>query len=187
MEEEIELYLDEAKELMEKAVNHTASELAKIRAGKAMPSMLDSINVEYYGALTPLSQVSSVTTPDARTLAIKPFEKSIINDIEKAIRDSDLGLNPQNDGEIIRINIPALTEDRRKQLVKQVKQEIENGKVSVRNARKDTNDGLKQLQKEGASEDAVRKAEEQVQKLTDGYSAKIDELFAKKEGEIMTV
>lgn len=187
MEEEIELYLDEAKELMDKAVNHTASELAKIRAGKAMPSMLDSINVDYYGASTPLSQVSSVTTPDARTLAIKPFEKSIISDIEKAIRDSDLGLNPQNDGDVIRINIPALTEDRRKQLVKQVKQEIENGKVSVRNARKDTNDGLKQLQKEGASEDAVRKAEEQVQKLTDSYTAKIDELFAKKEGEIMTV
>ena len=187
MEEEIQIYLAEAEELMEKAVTHTHNELKKIRAGKASPSMLDSIQVEYYGSPTPLNQVASVTTPDARTLMIRPFEKSVIQNIEKAIRDSDLDLNPQNDGENIRINIPALTEERRKQLVKQVKQEIEKGKVSIRNVRKDINGGLKDLQKEGASEDDVKRAEEKVQKFTDSYVAKVDELYQKKEAELMTV
>jgi len=187
MDEEIELLLLEAEDLMNKAVEHTQQELAKIRAGKAMPSMLDGVTVEYYGSPTPLNQVASVTTPDARTLMIKPFEKSIIGEIEKAIVNGDFGLNPQNDGELIRINIPALTEERRKKLLKQVKQEIENGKISVRNARKDTNDGLKKLQKDGTSEDEVKRAEEQVQKLTDKFTSKMDELFNKKEGEIMTV
>jgi ribosome recycling factor len=168
-------------------VQHTNGELNKIRAGKAMPNMLDSIQVDYYGAPTPLNQVASVTAPDARTLMIRPFEKSVIAGIEKAIRDSDLGLNPQNDGENIRINIPALTEERRKQLVKQVKQEIENGKVSIRNVRKDTNNSLKDLQKEGASEDEVKRAEETVQKLTNDFTSKVDELYEKKEGELMTV
>ncbi|HAS41718.1 MAG TPA: ribosome recycling factor [Microscillaceae bacterium] len=187
MEEEIQMYLAEAEELMEKAVKHTNNELNKIRAGKASANMLDSIQVEYYGAPTPLNQVASVTTPDARTLMIRPFEKSVIQNIEKSIRDSDLDLNPQNDGENIRINIPALTEERRKQLVKQVKQEIEKGKVSIRNARKDINGGLKDLQKDGASEDDVKRAEEKVQKLTDSFVAKVDELYQKKEAELMTV
>lgn len=187
MEEEIEMFLDEAKDMMQKAIEHTQAELTKIRAGKAMPNMLDGILVEYYGAPTPLNQLSSVTTPDARTLMIKPFEKGSIADIEKAIKISDLGINPQNDGDVIRLNIPALTEERRKKLVKQVKQEGEQGKVSIRNARKETNNGLKDLQKEGASEDAIKRAEEKVQKLTDEFSNKIDELVSKKDAEIMTV
>lgn len=185
--EEIALYLDEAKELMEKAVDHTVAELVKIRAGKAMPSMLDGLMVDYYGSPTPLQQVASVNTPDARTIAIKPWEKGMVPEIEKAIKNSDLGLNPQNDGETVRLNIPPLTEERRKELVKKAKSEGENGKISVRNARKDINDALKKLLKEGASEDEVKRAEEKVQTLTDAYSKKIDEIIAKKEIDIMTV
>ncbi len=187
MDEEIQMFLDEAKELMDKSIQHTNAELTKIRAGKAMPNMLDGIMVDYYGVASPINQVSSVTTPDARTLAIRPFEKNLISAIEKAIKDSGLGFNPQNDGEAIRITIPALTEERRKQLVKQVKQEIENGKISLRNIRKETNEALKKLQKEGAPEDAIKMAEDKVQKLTDGFSVKVEELLAKKEAEIMTV
>ena len=187
MEEEIQMYLDEADELMQKALDHTKSELIKIRAGKATPSMLDGIHVEYYGSMTPLNQLSSVTTPDARTIMIKPFEKSTITAIEKAIINSDLGLNPQNDGEVIRLNIPSLTEERRKTLVKQAKQEGENGKVSIRNVRKDINNALKDLKKEGASEDDIKRAEEKVQKLTDNYASKIDNMMSQKESEIMTV
>lgn len=185
--EEIQLYLEEAKDLMSKAIKHVNSELVKIRAGKAMPNMLDGLMVEYYGNPTPISQVASINTPDARTLIIKPWEKSVISEIEKSIINSDLGLNPQNDGELVRINIPPLTEERRKILVKQVKHEAEQGKISVRNIRKDTNDSLKKLQKEGASEDEIRRAEEQVQILTDQYNETIDELVAKKENDIMTV
>ncbi len=185
--EEIELYLDEAKELMQKAVDHTAAELVKIRAGKAMPNLLDGVFVNYYGSPTPLSQVSSVTTPDARTLAIKPFERNLISEIEKAIINSDLGLAPQNNGEIIILTIPALTEERRLQLVKNAKSECETGKISIRSVRKDTNESLRKLQKEGASEDAIKRGEDQVQKFTDSYSAKIDELFTKKEVDIMKV
>jgi ribosome recycling factor len=185
--EEIELYLDEAKELMQKAIDHTASELVKIRAGKAMPNLLDGVFVMYYGSPTPLSQVSSVTTPDARTLAIKPFERNLISEIEKAIINSDLGLDPQNNGELIILTIPALTEERRLQLVRNAKSECETGKISIRSVRKDTNESLRKLQKEGASEDAIKRAEEQVQKFTDSYSAKIDELLSKKEVDIMKV
>ena len=185
--EEIQLYIEEAKELMQKAVDHTASELVKVRAGKAMPNLLDGISVNYYGSPTPLSQVSSVTTPDARTLSIKPWERNLISEIEKAIINSDLGLAPQNNGEIIILTIPPLTEERRKALVKQVKNECENGKISIRNIRKDTNEALRKLQKEGASEDDIKRAEDTVQKLTDTYSAKIDEQFVKKEAEVMKV
>jgi ribosome recycling factor len=185
--EEIQLYLDEAKELMEKAVKHTSLELTRIRAGKAMPNMLDGITVEYYGVPTPLSQTASITTPDPRTLAIKPFEKNLMNEIMKAIKNSDLNLNPQNDGEIVRLNIPPLTEERRRELLKRVKNEIEAGKVSVRNIRKDTNDSLRKLQKEGASEDEVKRAEDKVQNLTDSHIVKIDQLYVEKEKEIMTV
>lgn len=185
--EEIQLQLEEAKELMQKAVDHTASELLKIRAGKAMPNILDGIMVAYYGAPTPLQQVASVTTPDARTLAIKPWERNLISEIERSIINSDLGLAPQNNGEIIILTIPPMTEERRKNLVKQSKNECESGKISIRTVRKDTNDELKKLQKEGASEDEIKRAEDLVQKLTDQYSSKIDELFNKKESEIMTV
>lgn len=185
--EEIKLFLDEAKDSMQKALKHTESELTKIRAGKAMASMVDSVMVEYYGTPTPLNQVGSVTTPDAKTIAIKPWEKKLITEIEKAIRDANLGFNPTNDGDLIRINIPPLTEERRKNLVKQVKAEGENGKVRVRNIRKETNEDLKKLLKEGASEDEIKKAEEKVQTLTNEFIAKIDDLLAKKEAEIMTI
>lgn len=185
--EEIQLFLDEAKDSMQKALKHTETEFSKIRAGKAMPSMLDGVMVEYYGASTPLQQVASINTPDARTITIKPWERKTIPEIEKAIRDSNLGFNPQNDGETIRINIPTLTEERRKALVKQAKGEAENGKVRVRNIRKETNDEIKKLLKEGASEDDVKKAEEKVQTLTNDFINKIDILTAKKEEEIMTV
>ncbi len=185
--EEIEMFLSEAAELMEKAVEHTSHELTKIRAGKAMPSMLDGIMVEYYGTPTPISQVASINTPDARSIVVKPWEKNIIPDIEKAITNSDLGINPQNDGELIRLNVPALTEERRRDLVKQAKAEAEHGKVSIRNIRKDINDSLKKLQKEGASEDAIKDAEGKVQELTNEFSKKVDDLVSAKEEDIMTV
>ncbi len=183
--EEIEMYLEEAQELMTKALNHCAHELTKIRAGKANPSMLDGIQVSYYGATTPLNQVSSLTTPDARTIFVKPWEKGMITEIEKAIRDANLGLNPQNDGQQVIINIPMLTEERRKQLVRQVGQECEHGRVSVRSIRKETNEALKKIK--GASEDDVKNAEEKVQKMTDEFIGKIDGVMKKKEAEIMTV
>lgn len=187
MEEEIQLYLDEAKELMKKSVDHTAHELSKIRAGKAMPNMLDGIVVEYYGSPTPIQQVSSINTPDARSIVIKPFERNLLNEIQRAITNSDLGLAPQNDGEVIRLNIPPLTEERRQTLVKQVKQEIEQGKVSVRNIRKDTNNSISRLKNEGISEDSVKRGEDRVQALTDQYTEALDTLLAKKEKEILTV
>ncbi|MEQ9467713.1 MAG: ribosome recycling factor [Ekhidna sp.] len=183
--EEIEIYLDTAKEMMEKAIDHTKTEFSKIRAGKAMPGMLDGIEVEYYGSMTPLNQVAGVTTPDARTLSVKPWEKNMLQEIERAIINSNLGFNPQNDGEQIRINIPPLTEERRLNLMKQVRAEAEKGKVSIRNARKETNDALKKL--DGVSEDLVKNAEDNVQKLTDTYTAKIDSLVESKEKDIMTV
>lgn len=183
--EELELYLDEAKDLMQKALNHVGQELTKIRAGKANPAMLDGIQVSYYGAMSPLNQVSSMTTPDARTIFIKPWEKSLIHEIEKAIMNANLGLNPQNDGQQVIINIPMLTEERRRQLVKQVGQECEHGKVSVRSIRKEINELIKKVK--GVSEDDVKNSEEKVQKLTDDYISKIDALMKKKEVEIMTV
>lgn len=183
--EEIEIYLETAKEMMEKSITHTKDEFSKIRAGKAMPNMLDGVEVEYYGNMTPLNQVAGVTTPDARTLSIKPWEKPMLQEIERAIINSNLGFNPQNDGEQIRINIPPLTEERRLQLMKQVKAEAEKGKVSIRNARKETNDSLKKL--DGISEDLVKDAEDTVQKLTDSFSSKIDALVDAKEIDIMTV
>jgi ribosome recycling factor len=183
--EEIELYLDEAKDQMNKALNHLSLELSKIRAGKANPSMLDGLLVSYYGAMSPLSQVSSITTPDARTLFIRPWEKGLIQEIEKSIINANLGLTPQNDGQQVIINIPMLTEERRRQLVKQVSQECEQGKVSIRSIRKETNESLKKIK--GVSEDDVKNAEETVQKLTDEFMLKIDGFLRKKEAEIMTV
>ncbi len=183
--EEIELYLEDARDRMSKAISHVANELAKIRAGKANPSMLDGIMVSYYGAISPLNQVSSMTTPDARSIFIKPWEKSLIQEIEKAIMAANIGLTPQNDGQQVIINIPMLTEERRKQLVKQVAHECEHGKVSVRSIRKETNESLKKIK--GASEDDVKNAEETVQKLTDDFIDRIDGLMKKKEAEILTV
>jgi ribosome recycling factor len=183
--DEIELYLENARDLMGKALHHVGAELTKIRAGKANPSMLDGVMVSYYGAMSPLNQVASLTTPDARTIFIKPWEKNLIPEIERSIINANLGLTPQNDGQQVIINIPMLTEERRKQLVKQVGHEVEHGKVSIRSIRKDTNEHLKKIK--NASEDEVKNAEEQVQKLTDDFISKIDALMKKKETEIMTV
>lgn len=187
MQEEVEFILDHCKEKMAAAVEHLEKELVHIRAGKANPAMLDGVHVEYYGSQTPLNQVSNVSTPDARTIAVQPWEKNLIPEIEKAIQNANLGLNPDNNGEIIRINIPVLTEERRRGLVKQAHQEGENAKVSVRGARKDSNDSLKKLQKEGLSEDIEKDAEAEVQKMTDDFGKKIDALVQAKEEDIMTI
>jgi ribosome recycling factor len=183
--EEIELYVDEAREQMTRAVNHVGGELLKIRAGKATPSMLDGLMVSYYGAMSPLNQVSSITAPEARTLFIKPWEKALIQEIEKSIMAANLGLTPTNDGNHVIINIPMLTEERRKQLVKQVHTECEHGKVSIRSIRKDTNEQLKKLK--NVSEDDIKNGEDSVQKMTDEFILKIDGLMKKKETDIMTV
>jgi ribosome recycling factor len=185
--EEIEFYIDAAKETMDGAIKHLNIELSKIRAGKASVNMLDGLMIEYYGMNTPINGAASITTPDARTIAIKPFEKGLFGEIEKAIRNSSLGLNPVNDGEVIRLNIPPLTEDRRKDLVKRVKQEIEIAKVNIRNARQDANNSIKKLKSDGVSEDAIKDGEERVQKLTDSFIAKIDVIFGEKEKDIMSV
>ncbi|UKJ07522.1 ribosome recycling factor [Solitalea lacus] len=187
MNDLIKKQLDDAKEHMEKTVVHTDGELLKIRAGKAMPSMIDGVHVDYYGSLVPVSQVASVNTPDARTIVIQPWEKTMITPIEKAIMEANLGFNPQNDGIVVRINVPPLTEERRKDLVKKVKAEAENGKVTVRNIRKDANEKIKKLSKEGVSEDEIKGGEAEVQKLTDSYIAKIDKIVEAKEKDILTV
>jgi len=185
--EEINLYLDDAKDNMQKAIKHTEFELSKIRAGKASPNMFDGMMVDYYGASTPLGQVASVSVPEPRSITIKAYEKSMITTIEKVIRDSNMGFNPQNDGDVIRINVPPLTEERRRDLVKQTKAEGESGKVRIRKIRQETNDELRKLLKDGASEDEVKKAEEIVQALTNDTNAKLDTLIAAKEKELMTV
>jgi len=187
MNEEVQLYIEDAKEKMDKVILHLEDELSKIRAGKANPKILNNIMVDYYGTPTPLPQVANVSVPDPRTLAIQPWEKQMIQPIETAIINSNLGLNPDNNGEMIRLNIPALTEERRKDLVKQAKAVLENAKVSIRNARRDTNDSLKKLIKEGLSEDSEKDAEATVQKFTDSYSKKAEEMLTVKEKEIMTI
>lgn len=187
MQEEVEFVLEHCEEKMGAAIEHLDKELVHIRAGKASPTMLDGVLVKYYGSMTPLNQVSNVSTPDARTIAIQPWEKALIPEIEKAIMAANLGFNPENNGEIIRINIPVLTEERRKELVKQVHQEGENAKVSLRAARKEANDSLKKLLKEGLSEDLEKDAESDVQKLTDDFGKKIDDLVKAKEKDIMTI
>jgi ribosome recycling factor len=187
MEEEVQLYLDDAKEQMEKAITHLNNELAKLRAGKATPQMLDGIFVDYYGVTTPLNQVASINTPDARSIVIQPWEKKIIGAIEKAILAANIGVTPSNNGEHVRLNLPPLTEERRKGLVKTVKQEGENARVSIRTARRDANEEFKKMQKEGLAEDAQKAAEEKVEKITEAYNKKVDEVVLKKEAEIMTV
>lgn len=185
--EEIDLILEDTKERMDKSIQFLISELKKIRAGKAMPSMLDGVMVEYYGTPTPILQVASITTPDSRTIFVKPWEKTIIQDIEKAIIDNDLGLNPQNDGENVIINIPALTEERRLVLVKQIKGEGEKGKISIRSVRKESNELIKKLSNEGFSEDAIKDGESEIQKITDLKISRIDEIIKSKETEITTI
>lgn len=180
-------YLIPAEEKMEMAVAYLDETLAHIRAGKANPKILDAIRVDYYGTASPISNVANISVPDARTITITPWEKSMFKEIEKAIINSELGIMPENNGEIIRLSIPPLTEERRRALVKQSKAEAETAKVSVRNARRDAIEGLKKAVKQGMSEDIEKDAENSVQKLHDKYLKMIDDLFAQKEKEILTV
>ena len=187
MKEEVQLILSIAEEQMNKTIAHTEAELLMIRAGKANPHMLDGIMVDYYGVISPLNQVSNINTPDSHTLAIQPWDKSMIEPIEKAILLANLGLNPQNDGSIIRINIPTLTEARRLELVKQAKSETENCKLSIRNFRREANEEIKAMIKTGLEEDLAKDAEEKIQELTNSYISKIDHHLAVKEKEILTI
>lgn len=187
MQEELELVFESTKDDMDRAIAHMEKALVKIRAGRANPSMLEGVMVEYYGSPTPLGQVSNVNTPDARTISIQPWEKSIIPDIEKAILNAGLGFNPMNNGESVIISVPPLTEERRKELAKLAKAESESAKVGVRAARKSAMDELKKMGNDGLSEDLQKDSENDIQKMTDEYIAKCDALFAKKETDIMTV
>lgn len=172
---------------MDKSILHAGEQLNKIRAGRANPVMLADIRVAYHGANLPLDQVGSVSSPDARTLTISPWEKSMLAPIEKAITAANMGLNPQNDGIIIRINVPALTEETRKELVKKASAEAENSKTAIRNLRRESNDKIKKLDKEGVAKDAIKTAEAAVQKITDAYIKQIDALFLGKEKELLTI
>lgn len=185
MNEDIKFILDTAQEAMDAAVKHLEKEFVNIRAGKATPAMLGSVMVEYYGAQTPLNQVANVNTPDGRTITVQPWEKSMLQEIERGIMVANLGFNPMNNGETIIINVPPLTEERRKELSKQAKAEAEDAKVGVRNARKEANNDIKNL--EDISEDRQKNAEIDIQDMTDSYVKKIDQLFEVKENEIMTV
>ena len=187
MNEDVKLILDELKEACEKALAHVAAGVGKLRAGKATPSMLDAVMVEYYGSKVPLSQVANVNTPDAKTLMVKPWEKGMLDEISKGIMHANLGLNPQNDGEQVFISVPPLTEERRLQLVKQAKGESEQGKIGLRSARKDAIDTIKMLKSDGLSEDMAKDAEAEVQKVIDDYSTKIDDTITRKEKDIMTI
>lgn len=187
MEEEIEFLLDATKEGMVGAIKHFEKELLRIRAGKANPVMLDTVRVEYYGSMTPLSQVANINTPDARTLSVQPWEKKMITEIERAIMNANLGLNPQNNGEVVMINIPPLTEERRRDLIKSAKAEAEFARVGIRNARKEANDEIKKLGNNGLSEDQVKDLEGEVQELTNKFTADVEKLLEIKEKDIMTV
>ncbi len=186
-EEDADLCLDIANDRMQKAIDHLENELRVLRAGRANPNMLSGVIVDYYGTPTPLTQVASVGSPDARSISIQPWEKKMIEPIEKAIMAANLGFNPQNNGETIRVVVPPLTEERRKDLVKQVKHEGENARVSIRNARRDAIEELKKLQKNGLAEDLTKDAETKVQKITDAFNKKVEEHLEKKEKEILTV
>ncbi|GAQ49597.1 TPA: ribosome recycling factor [Flavobacterium psychrophilum] len=187
MTEEIDFILDSTKESMEGSIAHLEKEFLNIRAGKASPAMLGSVFVDYYGSATPLSQVAKISVPDARTITLQPFEKNMLQVIEKAIMIANIGFNPMSNGDVIIISVPPLTEERRRELAKQAKTEAEDAKIGVRNVRKDSNSDIKKLEKEGTSEDACKIAEESVQKLTDSFIRKVDELLVAKEAEIMKV
>jgi ribosome recycling factor len=187
MNEEIDLIIEETTDRMQKALEHLEHELARLRAGRSNPALLDGITVDYYGVNSPLSQVSNINTPDAKTILVQPWEKSMLGTIEKAIMAANIGLTPVNNGEVIRINIPPLTEERRHQLVKQVRNEGETAKISIRNSRKWANDELKQLLKDGLPEDMEKDAVEVVQEMTHNFTLKVDKVMALKEKDVMTV
>ncbi|MDR2919477.1 MAG: ribosome recycling factor [Tannerella sp.] len=184
---DIKPILKKAEEKMASAIAFLDEELARIRAGKANPKILDGVRVPYYGDVVPLSNVASISTPDAKTIIITPWEKSLMKEIEKAIMNSEVGITPENNGEVIRLGIPPLTEERRRDLAKQAKQEAENAKISVRNARRDAIDALKKSVKDGVPEDVAKDAEGDMQKTHDRFIKKVEELYAAKEKEIMTV
>ena len=187
MTEEINFIIDGSEESMNESITHLEREFLNIRAGKASPQMLGGVFVDYYGSQTPLSQVATINAADARTLTVTPWEKPMLQPIEKAIMIANLGLNPMNNGDNIIISIPALTEERRKDLAKQAKSEAEDAKIGIRNARKDANNDIKKEEKDGTSEDICKSAEDEVQKITDSYIRKIDEILSVKEAEIMKV
>lgn len=187
MTDESQFVLEEAEESMQNALKHLERELQKIRAGKANPQMLESVKVDYYGVITPIDQVSNINTPDPRQIIVQPWDKNMLPVIEKAILTANLGFNPQNNGEILRILVPALTEERRRELVKIAKNEAENAKVAVRNIRRGANDSAKKLEKEGTPEDEVKLLEKEIQNLTDRFTEQIDQLIEAKEKDIMTV
>lgn len=184
---DINSIIEQAKSKFNKAVEHLEDELLKVRAGKASPAMLNGIQVDAYGSMSPLSAVCSISTPDARMLVLQPWDKSQIQVIEKAIMQANIGLNPQNDGQVIRIAVPPLTEERRKDLVKQAKGEVEKTKIAIRNIRRDHNEDIKKLKKDGVSEDMIKGGEDKIQKLTDEFISKTDKIFDVKEKEILTV
>ena len=187
MEEELSLYEATAEEQMQNAITHLDETLSHIRAGKASPKLLDTIRIDYYGTLSPLSSVATVLVPDARTIAIQPWEKKLIGEIEKAIINSNIGLTPSNNGEIIRLTMPPLTEERRREFAKECEAEAESAKMAIRNARREAIEEFKKLIKKGLPEDVEKDAEEDMQKTHDKYIKKVDELYAAKEKEIMTV
>ena len=187
MNDLIKKQLQDAQATMDKAIAHCEAELTKIRAGKASAGMLDGIMVDYYGTPTALAQVGSINTPDARTLIIQPWEKQLLVPIERAIMEANIGINPQNDGVIMRLVVPPLTEERRKDLVKKVKEEAENGKITIRNIRKDANSKIQKLKGDGISEDEIKTGEAEVQKITDAYIIKVDKHAEVKEKDVMTV
>lgn len=187
MNEDIQMAIDEAKSSNQKAVEHLESELRKVRAGKANPSMLENVMVEYYGSETPINQVANVNSTDARTLTVQPWEKDLLDEVSKSIMNANLGLNPQNNGDMIIINIPPLTEERRKDLVKKAKAEGENAKVSIRNNRKEANDLIKGLKDEGVAEDMIKAGEDEVQEITNTFSDQVDNIVSAKEKDIMTI
>jgi ribosome recycling factor len=185
--EEVALTIELAEDSMKKAINHLEAELTKIRAGKANPQMLDGIVVDYYGSPTPIGQVGNISIMDARTISIQPWEKNMLQPIERAIIASNIGINPQNDGNLIRLFLPPLTEERRKDLVKRSQGEGEHAKVAIRNIRRDAIESVKKAQKNGLSEDAAKDAENDIQELTNGYIALVDKHLASKEKDIMAV
>ncbi|MBC8343415.1 MAG: ribosome recycling factor [Bacteroidetes bacterium] len=187
MNEDLLFILEDGEDQMKKTISHLVEALSKVRAGKASPQMISEVYVDYYGSKTLLSQTANVNTPDPKTILIQPWDKNMIQEIEKAIMASNLGFNPQNDGEVIRIIVPPLTEERRIQLVKYINQEAENNRISIRNTRKKANDEIKSIQKEGASEDDAKMAENKIQELTTEYIKNIDEILSAKEKEILTV
>ncbi len=187
MSEETKMVLDEAEEGMQKAISHLDKEFQKIRAGKASPQLLEGIKVDYYGVMTPIEQTANINTPDPKQIIVQPWDKSMVPVIEKAIMAANLGFNPKNEGEVLRIIIPPITEERRKELVKKAKQEAEDTKISIRNTRRTANDMAKDLEKEGTPEDEVKRLEDQIQELTNKFTSLVDEKMEAKEKDIMTV